>query len=313
MALKDSKKVIVAVKYGGPVAGTDAISISNEDVRLSPVVASGSFKDLVGKLGNKIVWKNIDDVTVSGANVDGYLTGNDETGLALDTPPAWSNLYKICGLDEAIDGVNDTVTYTPGQTQPSDLSEVAVWRDGSKRVLSGALGTLTINAKVGEPITQSVALSGFTDLVSTAEANPSGTPFNEKLLLILKSTDTLTVTGTQYKGTEFSLIQGNDIQKLYAMGTKDYERVDFDSMIEITYLKENEDIYTDFANGTSHNIVAQAGSVNGKAVKITAGQATVEAIEETTVNGKEAVKVKFNLNGDANGINQYSILFGTMA
>ncbi len=316
MALKDSKKVVVAVKYGAPVAGIDAVSVSNEDVRLSPEVASGSFKDLNGKLGNKVAWRNMDDVAVSGAQVDGYLTGNN-AGVSADndTPPAWSEFYKLCGLTETIDsGIgSESVTYTPAQTQPSDASQVAIWRDGAKRVLTSALGTLTINGKAGEPLTQSVALSGFTNLESTVEANPAGTPLDESLLLILKSTDTLTVTGTAYKGESFTFTQGNDIQKLYAIGTKDYERVDFDSMLEITYLKENETIYTDFANGTSHTVVIQAGSVDGKAVKLTAGQATVEEISESSINGKEAVTVKFNLKGDATGENQFLIKYGTMA
>jgi len=311
MALKDSKKVVVAVKYGATVAGTDAVSVSNEDVRLQPEVSNGSFKDLNGKLGNKVAWRNMDDVYVNGANVDGYLLGNDATGLALDTPPSWGEFYKLCGMAETI-GVAD-VAYTPSQTQPSDASQVAVWRDGAKRVLTGALGTLTINGKAGEPLTQSVSVSGFTTLESVVEANPSASPIDESLLLILKSTDTMTVTGTAYKGESFTFTQGNEIQKLYAINTKDYERVDFDSMLEITYFKENESIYTDFANGTEHSVVIQAGSVDGKAVRLTAGQATVENITESSINGKEAVTVKFNLKGDATGENQFSILFGTMA
>jgi len=172
---------------------------------------------------------------------------------------------------------------------------------------------LTVKGKVGEPLTQSVELSGFTTLTSTAEANPTSVPFNEALLLILKSTDTFTVTGTTYKAQDFTLTQGNDIQKLYAMSTKEYERVEFDSMLEMTYLKENETIYTDFANGTAHSIVIKAGAVNGKSVKITAAQAQVDSISESSINGKESVTVKFNLNGDATGENQFVILFGTTA
>lgn len=315
MALKNSKNVVVAVKYGGTVAGTDAVSIRNEDVRLNPEVASGSFKEVNGKLGNKIVWKNTDDTVVNGATVEGYLLGNNSGASTLNnTPPAFSELYKICGLTETVNsGVGtESVTYTPSQIALSDLSEVAVWRDGSKRVLSGAIGTLNITAKVGEPLMQSVDLSGFTTLESVAEANPTAPSTDESLIIILKSTDTMTVGGTTYKGQDFKLTQGNDIQKLYAIGTKDFERVDFESSIEITYLKENETIYTDFANGTVHEIIVRAGSVNGKSVKITATQATVESISESSINGKEAVTVKFNLFGDANGENQYKMLFGTI-
>jgi hypothetical protein len=311
MALLNSRKVVVAAKYGATAIGTDTIAISNEDVRLSPDVATGSFKCINGKLGNKTTWKNTDDVSVNGANVEGYLTGNDASGLDLDALPDWDDLYQICGLAKVVvNGVS--VTYKPSQTQPSDLSTVTVWRDGFKRSLTGVLGTLSISGAVGEPIKQTVALSGFTTIGSTGEANPTATCINDELLLVLKSTDTMTFSGTSYRGQNFTLTQGNDIQKLYFIDTKDFERVDFDSMLEITYLKENENIYTDFADGTEHNVVIQAGSVDGKAAKVVCGQAIVETITETSINQKEAVTVKFNLKGDATGENQFNLVFGTM-
>jgi len=311
MALLDSRKVVVAAKYGSTVAGADAIAISNEEVRLAPEVATGSFKCLNGKIGNKTVWVNTDDTTVSGAVVEGYLTGNDAVGTALDTLPDWSELYEICGLDETV-SASVSVTYEPSQDQPSDSSEVAVWRDGSKRVVTGVMGSLTITGKVGEPLKQSVALSGFTTLEGSAEANPTAVCTDEALLLILKSTDTMTVTSTTYIGQDFTLTQGNDIQKLYAISTKDFDLVDFESSLEITYLKENEDIYSDFADGTEHSVEIQAGTVDGKAFNLTCGQAVVESITESSINMKEAVTVKFNLKGDAEGDDQYAMLWGTM-
>jgi len=314
MALLDSRKVVVAVKYGGSVAGANAVSISNEEARLQPTAGKGDFKNLNGKLGNKITWVNDDDVTADGVALTSFLLGNDASGSALDTPPDWKEVYKVCGMSETIDsGVGtESVTYTPSQSAPSTLSEVAVWRDGRKRVASGVIGSLTIAGQVGEPITQTAEISGFTTIAGVSEANPTASEVDEDLLLILKSTDTMTFTGTAYKGQKFTLTQGNDISKFYGIGLKTFERYDFDSTLEVTYFKENENIYTDFANGTTHAVVIQAGSANGKAVKITAGQATVQDLQESSIDGKEAVTVTFNLKGDATGENQYSILFGTM-
>lgn len=311
MALLNSKLVVVAAKYGATVASINAIPISNEDVRLSPVVGAGSFKCLSGKMGNKTTWQNTDDVAVTGANVESYLTGNDATGSALASLPTWDNLYQICGLTATV-VASTSVTYTPSQTAPSSASEVAVWRDGLKRVLSNALGTLTLSGTVGEPIKQSASISGFTTITSTAEANPTAVCTNEALLLVLKSTDTMTFGGTAYKGQNFTLTQGNDIQKFYFIGTKAFERVDFGASLEVTYLKENETIYSDFSAGTSMSVVIQAGTTNGKSVKITCAQAVVETLSETSINGKEAISVKFNLKGDAAGINQFAMKYGTM-
>lgn len=312
MALYDSKKVVVAVKYGGTATGTDAVSVTNEDVRVTPTSGSGSFKELNGKLGNKTTWMNTDDTTGE-VTVEGFLLGNDGTGAALDTPPVWDDIYKICGLDEAIE-TGLSVSYVPSQSQPSDLSSVAIWRDGRKRVLTGAVGTLTISGNIGEPIKQSAVINGFTTITSVAEANPSATSIDETLLLVLKSIDTVTISGVAVKAQSFTLTQSNDNQKQYFVGYKDYERVDFDSTLEVTYLKENEDVYTAFAAGSTVPVIIKAGAVNGKKVQITCGQAVVDGTPtETSINGKEAFTVKYSLQGDATGENQFQIKYGTIA
>ena len=312
MALYDSKKVVVAVKYGGTATGTDAVSVTNEDVRVKPTSGTGNFKELNGKLGNKTTWMNTDDTTGE-ITVESFLLGNDGTGLALATPPVWKEIYKTCGLAETIDA-GLSVAYTPSQSQPSDLSSVAIWRDGLKRVLTGAVGSLTITGNIGEPIKQSAVINGFTTIASTAEANPAATSIDETLLLVLKSIDTVTVNGGAIKAQSFTLTQANDNQKQYFIGLKDYERVDFDSTLEVTYLKENEDVYTAFAAGSTVPVIIKAGATNGKKVQITCGQAVVDGTPtETSINGKEAFTVKYSLQGDATGENQFEIMYGTIA
>ena len=312
MALYDSKKVVVAVKYGGTASGTNAVSVINEDVRVKPTSGTGNFKELNGKLGNKTTWMNTDDTTGE-ITVESFLLGNDGTGSALATPPVWKEIYKTCGLTETID-TTLSVAYTPSQSQPSDLSTVAIWRDGLKRVLTGAVGSLTITGNIGEPIKQSAVINGFTTIASTAEANPAATSIDETLLLVLKSIDTVTVNGGAIKAQSFTLTQANDNQKQYFIGLKDYERIDFDSTLEVTYLKENEDVYTAFAAGSTVPVIIKAGATNGKKVQITCGQAVVDGTPtETSINGKEAFTVKYSLQGDSSGENQFQIKYGTIA
>lgn len=311
----DSNKVAFAIKYNGNVAGTDAVGITNEDARFSPNVSSGSFKCMNGKMGNKTIWKNMDDVTIEGVTIESFLLGNDSTGNALDTLPDWSDMYQVCGLTQTVDTATvgeETVTYTPSQTQIPD-SEAALWRDGRKRVATGVMGSLKISAKIGEPIKQTSDLVGFTTITSTAEANPSASCADEELLLVMKSTDTLTLTGTSYAGTSFDFDQKNDLGKILGIGKKFYNKKDFDSTISITYYKENEDIYTDFENGTSHAIVFKAGSTSGMQCTIKADNAVVESLSEGTNEGKETVTVQFSLQGDVTGENQFSIQFGYSA
>jgi hypothetical protein len=312
MAILDSQKITVAAKYGASAANTDVVPISNEEVRLPPNVASGSYKCLGGgKLGNSNVWTNTDDTTVEGAEITGFVLGNDATGTALATLPKWAEIYKICALNPVI-VASKSVTYSPLQTAISNASTVKVWRDGFRRILSGAIGTLTINGTIGEPLMQTASIYGFTDIVSAAEANPVAACADGALILVLKSIDTLTIKGTAYKAKSFVLTQGNDIQKLYAIGLKTYERVDFASTLQITYFKENETIYTDFAANTKVEVLIKAGSVSGKVFKLTCSNAQVQGIEEGSEQGKETVTVTFNLQGDATGENQFKFAFGEL-
>jgi hypothetical protein len=311
MPLFTSNKVVVSAKYGANATSANVVPVSNADIRLDPIIAKGEFKCLNGSMGNVTTWVNTDDSSISGGTITGFLTGNDATGTALATLPAWDELYKIAGLTGTVVATT-SVTYAPNQIALSNASQVAIWRDGRKRVISGVVGSLTISGKVGEPISQSIAISGFGDIATTAEANPAGVCPNEALLLVLKSIDTLTVGGTAVKAESFTLNEGVDIQKFYMIGNKAFERTDFKSTLELTYLKEDETLLASYTAGTTSEVIITAGSVNGKKAQIKASQAVIEDVKETSLNGKEAYTVTFNLKGDANGINQWTLKYGTI-
>lgn len=320
MALVDSRKRVVAVSYGDAISGTpaaDCIHNTSTGVRVAPKTASGSFKCLNGGMGAKVTWRNVDDTTAE-VTAECYVEANDTTGAALETLPDWSEMYEICGMTETVDvGTpgQETVTYTPSGTQPSDASQLAVWVDGTKRVLTGIIGDLTISGTVGEPIKQSAKVMGYTTVTSTTEANPAGTCVTSAALIILKSTDTFTIGGTAYKMQSFTFNQGNQVEKYYAINTKEYELNDFDSTLEVTFLKENETLYTTYEAGTSVAVVLQAGSADGKAINITAAQAVIEdAPTEGSDKDKETVTVKFSLlPSTATAYDNYAIKYGYLA
>lgn len=312
MALLDSKKRIVAVKYNGTVSGTDAIDVSNEDVRISFELQNGEYKRLNGVKGSKDTWQNDDNVTGT-LSLECMLRGNDSTGLALDTPPQWSPVFKLCSLTETI-GVDD-VTYKPNQTQPLD-SQAAVWVDGKKRVLSKALGSLTISGTKGEPAKMSASLTGYTTVTETTEANPTA---NDDLnsLLIVKSIDSLTVAGQAMKVDAFTFTQNATNEYLYGINIKDNDNTDFDATLELVFYKDTAytyDVYSQLIAGTSVAVAIQIGSVDGKAVKFAAPRAIVQGSpSESTINGKEAVTVTYSLQSlDGTGTDNFLLTFGTM-
>lgn len=312
MALKDSSKLAVGVKYGGSVTSSNLVDVDSE-TRISFDTPTETVKKLNGKMGNSETIVNIEGTTGS-VTISNTVRANDDTGLALDTLPECSDMYKACGLTETVDTATvgqETIIYTPSQSQPSD-SEVAVWTDGSKRVLVGAVGDLSISGTIGERLKQSFAFSGFTTPSTTTEVQPSG-EVGTTSPIVFKLIDTVTFTGVSYKAQSFEFKTSNSLSKIYAISTKQYDRTDFDATIDVTYFKENEDILTDFANGTKHSVNIKAGSVNGKSISLTAGQALVKNISEGTTEGKETITVTFSLQGDINGENQFALQYGYFA
>lgn len=319
MALLDSRKRVVAASYGDAISGTPAVdTIHNTSTGTSaePTPATGDFKCLNGGLGSKVTWRNTDDTTTE-IVAECYLEANDTTGLALETLPDWSEVYEICGLTETVDTTTpgaEFIDYTPSGSQPSDLSEAAVWVDGLKRVATGVVGTLSIEGTVGEPVKQTANIMGFTTITSVVEANPAGTCVASDGLIILKSTDTFTIGGTARKLQSFKFTQGNDNQKFYAVDTKQYEVADFDSLLEVTFLKENETDYATFAAGTSVAVIIQAGSADGSAFKFTAAQAVIQDIAGGSNQDKEILTLTFSLQpSTGTAYDQYALRYGYLA
>jgi len=318
MALYDSKKRIVAVKYNGTVAGTDAIDVSNEDVRINFEVQTGEFKRLNGILGSKETWQNTDNVTGS-LTLECMVRGNDTTGLAYETVPQWSNVFQACSMTQTIDLTTpnqETVTYIPSQSQPLD-SQAAVWVDGKKRVLTQAIGSLSMTGTKGEPLKMTASLTGYTTITETTQANPTAND-DTNSLIILKSTDVLTVAGDSLKVDAFTFNQNNAMQYLYGIGIKDNDRTDFDATLELVFYKDTAytyDVYTQLAAGTSVAVAVVAGSASGKKLGFNAPAAIVQGSpKESVLNGKEAITVTLSLQSSAGtGVDNYSLVYGYFA
>ena len=316
MALLDSTKRIVAVKYGGTVSGTDAIEVSNEDVRIAFEIQNGEYKRLNGVKGSKDTWQNDDNVTGTLA-LECMLRGNDSTGLALQTAPKWSGVLKLCSMTETITGTGATgkVVYTPSQTQPTD-SQAAVWVDGRKRVLSQALGSLTMTGTKGEPAKMSASLTGYTTVAETVEVNPTATA-DANSLLIVKSIDTLTVSGQAMKVDAFTFTQNAKNEMLYGINIKDNDNNDFDATLELVFYKDTAytyDVYSQLIAGTSVAVSIQIGTVAGKSIKFDAPKAIVQGSPtESSLNGKEAVTVTYSLqSSNGTGTDNYSLTYGKL-
>lgn len=298
----DSRKRVIALNYGAAVTSADTIHNTSTGTRIDPTIANGDFKCLNGGIGAKVTWQNTDDITAEVA-LESYVEANDTTGAALETAPDWADVYKTCGLAETVDTSTvgqEFITYTPSGTQPSSLSECAVWVDGRRRDLSGIVANLVIDGTVGEPIKQTANVMGFTSLNSTPEANPAGTCTASDALIVMKSTDTFTIDGVSKKMQSFKFDLGNQNEKFYALSTKEYERQDFDATIEATFYNDDDAIYASI--GDTVPVSLKAGATAGKLISIVAAQAVITDIKSGSDKDKETLTVTLSLqpsNGTA--------------
>lgn len=316
MSLYDSKKKVVAVKHDGNVTSDDVV-YNTEGTQVQPSMKTGSYQSFDGGQGSKSTWRNSDQVTCEGVTVKSYIEANDTTGVALDTLPSWSEVFKTCALEETVDTStpgSEFIVYSPLATALSNASQVAVWTDGNKDLISGIVGNYKVNGVVGEPIMQEVAYTGYTALVPTVDSNPSGASVPSETLIILKSTDTVTIDGVSYRVQSFDFDQGNKIENFYALGLKQYDKVDFEAVLNVTMFREDNVLIEAFQTGERVPVVINAGSVNGKSFQFTASQAEIEEASRGTSQDKETLTIKFSLQ-PSSGIayDHYEMRYGFIA
>jgi len=312
----NSRKKVVAVKYGAVVANTDVV-YNTEGIQVQPKMQTGNYKSMDGGEGSKSTWRNDDSITCEGVTIKSYIEANDITGAALATVPSWTNVLRTCALKETIDVTtigSEFIVYSPLDTVLSPASEVAIWTDGEKDLITGVVGNYKISGTVGEPVMHEVSYSGYTDLVPTADPNPAAAGVPSDTLILLKSTDTVTISGVAYKVQSFEFDQGNQTEDFYAIGLKQYDKVDFDATLSVTFYREDTVMFSAYKTGTKVPVVIQAGSVNGKSVKISALQAEIEEASRGTDKERETVTVKFSLQPTTGtAYDQYAIRYGFLA
>lgn len=313
MALLDSTQSLILVDALGVPAAGDFLE-TTEPVILNPTVSSGEYQRTTGKKNSKSTYIDTNHSTVS-FSIPGFLRGNDTTGAALDTVPKISSLFKMCGLSETVVATvgSESVTYEPTQDAITG-GYVTSYTDGYKRELTGALGNLSIEFTVGEPVKFSAEMMAYVSaLAPTAAANPSVT-LDTNELLICNKVSVVTIAGSTFNAKSGTLNMNHTIEDIYAVGLGSYESADFAPTIELNGFKTagDESAWTDLTSRAAKQIIVQFGSVNGKAAKIVVDAAVVSAVEESADQNKIASKVTYNCERSEAVTEGFKIVYGTM-
>lgn len=306
MALIDTKKNSVLFKYGALPTAVDVVNIE-DNVLISPDIKQDDFKEFDGELGNTHSYID-DEHTTASFTVKAKLRGNDKSGLALDTPPAISDLLKASGLSEAV--VADTsVTYTPnhGTLTPS---QALVYVDGRKRLVDGIVCDFKLSGEVGSPALVEFSAKGYTDIADVVEANPTVT-LDKEALIIVNKVSAITEDGSTFdlKSFEFSL--NNEIVDIYAVNIAKFERVDFDPKISLTGYRDSADSssWVALAAQTLKTIIITLGTGAGKTVTLTIDSARPLTNSESNDSGKLSITKEYRCVKDATSSNHFELMF----
>lgn len=293
MAYLNTKRSALFFKSGGalPVPPANFFEVSEEFV-INPSPTIEEFNRVSGKLGTTDSFADSCH-TVFNQSISHKMRSSNVAADAMDTPPEYGEMLKLCGFDETIVTTlgAESVTYTNSQA-PTPGSGIA-YVDGKKFTMTGGVvGDATFTFEIGKVGVLDVALSGFLDNggVPVDQANPSVT-LNDEPTLIVSCADIITAGGTSISADKITISMGATIEEYYALGLKEYDISDY-------VIKLTADFYVDGTNyadaitklnaETAEAIVIKLGTnqtgalINGKSIEIKADVAKANAFTDST-------------------------------
>lgn len=314
MAYLNTKRSALFFIAGGvlPVPPANFFEVSEEFVINSePTVEE--FNRVSGKLGTTDSFTDSCHTTFS-QSISHKMRSSNVAATALDTPPEYGEMLKLCGFDETIVttlGV-ESVTYTNSQA-PTPGSGIA-FVDGKKFTMTGGVvGDATFTFEIGKVAVLDVALSGFLDNngIPTDVANPAVT-LNDEPTLIVSCGDIITAGGTAVSADKITISMGATVEEYYALGLKEFDISDY-------VIKLTADFYVDGANyadaitklnaETAEAIVVKLGTnqtgnlINGKSIEIKADVSKASAFTDSTDKSRVKRSMTWLLRPNGSDVN----------
>lgn len=323
MAYLNSKKSALFFLSGAtlPVPPARFFEVSEEFV-INPSPTVEEFNRISSRLGTMDSFTDSCHVTFN-QSVSHKMRSSNVAADALETPPEYGEMLRLCGFDETIDATPgaESVIYTNSQT-PQKGSGVA-FVDGRKyNMTNSVVGDATFTFEVGKVGVLESALSGFLDDggVPVVQANPSVT-LNDEPTLIVSCADIITAGATTIVADKITIAMGATVEELYALGLKEYEISDYTIKLTADFYVDSADYdsaITKLNAETVEAIVIKLGTnqtgllINGKSIEIKADVSKANNFTDTI--DKSRVKRSFTwlLRPDGSG-NNISIKHGFFA
>lgn len=323
MALLNTTKTALFLQAGDvlPIPAAGFIETTSP-VMVVPTIATANFKRISGKLNTSDSYADTCNAQSTLA-IEHLMRSNDIAGTALDTPPEFGELLKICGFDENI-SAGTGVTYT--NTQDPVLGSGVAFLDGNRFDFTGSLASdFTMALQVGSPAMITANLQGYLDdPIPTVEVQPSVT-LSDEPLMVVSCANLVTLGGTVLKPDRVTFSTNPEIADFYTMGgangLKSKAMTDYAMQCTIDFFIDNEDYdreITAIKDQTTAILEVDIATddasalVNGKSMKITCDLVKTESFTDTDTDNVGKRSVTYRLANNVSDI-AMTIALGTFA
>ena len=204
MTLLTRQTVILAKKeseYGSDPTPAAADAVAAFDVQVNPNVETVTRSLYKSTIGASQPIAGFADIEISFKT---ELKGSGTAGTAPETSPLWT----ACAMDEDI-VAETSVTYTPTSAD-FDSVTIYAYKDGTLHKLHGGMGTVSIEANVGELPIASWKFKGKTDDETQASAP---TPTYDSTSPVAVTDASLSYGGWSCVATKCTLDLGNEVAR----------------------------------------------------------------------------------------------------
>ena len=290
-----------------PVGGSNAIQISS--LELTPMesdnVQAAAFQGFIGNSSRATLTAN-KRVSVA---FDVELGGSGAAGTA----PAFGPLLKACGCSETI--VADTsATYAPVSAS-FDSVTLYCFYDGTRHIITGARGTVSINLSAGQLATMSFQFTGIYNNPDSTALSGTFTVANQAAALEVNNTNVTTAT---FFGETSQRIESLDFALNNSLTYKEtassqqvliVDRAPGGTAVLEAPARSTTDYFEDARGNSTASSSIVLGGTAGNITTLTMAQTDVTGISYGDTNGVISLTMPYLALPTTAGNNSFSLAF----
>ena len=226
------------------------------------------------------------------------------------TAPKWGPVMKACGNSETI-AANTSVTYAPiSSSFPSVV--LYYYTDGVRHKVTGARGSFSINAEVGQIPTITFSMIGIYNAPDDS-ANPTPTYSNQAKPVLFKNANTTAQQLFSYAGAvqSFSFDQSNNMTyRELVGGSKEVlitDRRPGGSIVLEAVTMATQNYFTSITGTATGNNTFQHGQTAGNRFTFSAPQTDLSTVSYSDSDGIQMLNFDYIATPTTAGNNEYSL------